>query len=164
MSTVALLLLKKKKLLLLKKKRLQSIAKRPRSCWVHSINLLREEKGLYNNLIMELREPNATRQHRQYLRMSKEHFDHLLRLVAPHITKQDTFMRRAIHPGIKVAVTLHHLAEGASHNSIAMHYRLGRSTVSEIIYDTAKAIYDVLQPLYMKPPSGPEEWKRIANG
>ena len=65
--------------------------------------------------------------------MSKQSFDHLLGLVAPSITKQDTRLRDFIEPRLeKLAVTLHHLAEGASHKSIAAHYRLGRSTVSEI--------------------------------
>lgn len=71
-------------------------------------------------------------------------------------------MRRAIEPGLKLAVTLHHLAEGASHSTIALHYRLGRSTVSNIIYETCDAIWKVLQPLYMKKPDGPREWKTIA--
>jgi hypothetical protein len=71
-------------------------------------------------------------------------------------------MRRAIEPGLKLAVTLHHLAEGASHSTIVLHYRLRRSTVSNIIYETCDAIWKVLQPLYMKKPDGPREWKTIA--
>ena len=73
-------------------------------------------------------------------------------------------MRRAVDLKLKLAVTLHHLAEGASHSSIALHYRLGRRTVSEMIYETCKALWNVLQPKYLQPPQGPQEWKKIANG
>ena len=96
--------------------------------------------------------------------MSYDSFKHILGLVRPHITKQDTQLRKAIEPGIKLAVTLHHLAEGASHNSIAQHFRLGRSTVSKIIEDTCGALWTVLQPIYLKPPTGPACWQAIADG
>ena len=76
----------------------------------------------------------------------------------------DTHLRKAIAPGLKLAITLHHLAEGASHASISAHYRLGRSTTSQIIYNTVDALWKVLQPIYLKPPSGPTEWKHVAKG
>lgn len=102
--------------------------------------------------------------HIQYLRLTVPHYDHIYGLVRHALVKTDTVMREAIEPGLKFAVTLHHLAEGASHASIAAHYRLGRSTVSGIIYDTCDALWEVLQPIYMRAPSGPEEWLRIAEG
>ena len=73
-------------------------------------------------------------------------------------------MQQAIQPALKLAVALHHLAEGARHSSIAAHYHLGKSTLSEIIYDTCRALYKVLQPIYMRTPSGPDEWKAVADG
>jgi hypothetical protein len=156
-GTGKLLLFKKKLLLLKKKEKLQR-----RRFWVHPINKNRDARGLYTTLVQELRLYND--RHIKYFRMSKESFDFLLSQIRTKITKEDTNMRLAIEPALKLAVTLHHLAEGASHSSIAMHYRLGRSTVSQIIYDTCDAIFDVLQPIYLTPPQGPEEWKRIAEG
>ncbi|XP_067948744.1 uncharacterized protein [Watersipora subatra] len=79
--------------------------------------------------------------------MTPANFDHLLLLMKPQITKKDTVMRLAIEPKLKLAVTLHHLAEGASHTSIAAHYRLGRSTTSQIKYETVKALWNVLRPI-----------------
>ncbi|KAF6017299.1 hypothetical protein EB796_024366 [Bugula neritina] len=73
-------------------------------------------------------------------------------------------MWKALEPGLKLASTLHHLAEGASHAAIAAHYRLGRSTTSKAIYDTLNALGVVLQPLYLKPPSGPAEWMTVVHG
>lgn len=155
------LLMKKKKLLLLKKKKLL-LLKRKKRIWVHRINLNRNEAGLYNTLIQDLRMDDATDRHQRYLRMSKQTFDHLLSLVAETLTKQDTNMRPAIKPGLKLVVTLHHLADGATQSCIAQHYRLGRSTVSNIIYETCDALYSILQPIYMNPPSGPTDWKHIS--
>ena len=83
------------------------------------------------------------------MRMSTESFDHILLLIYGDIQKLDTDMRPATQPALKLAVTLH-LAEGASHSSIAAHYRLGRSKV--------------LQPIYMGTPTGPDEWKTVADG
>jgi len=73
-------------------------------------------------------------------------------------------MRQTIEPSLKLAITLHHLAEGSSHRNIATHYRLGRSTVAGTIYTTCDAIYDALQPSYLAVPTGKEEWEKIAQG
>lgn len=154
-------LLLKKKLLLLKRKK---GAERKRQFWVHPINASRDQLGLFNTLIPELRLANASDRHFQYFRMNTTSFDHLLNLIKQYITKMDTHLREAIHPDLKLAITLHHLAEGTSHSAISSHYRVGRSTVSEIIYDTCDAIYKVLQPIYLPSPSGPAEWRAIAEG
>ncbi|KAF6034082.1 hypothetical protein EB796_007607 [Bugula neritina] len=161
-SELQLLLLKKKTLVLKKKTLLAKKIKR--KYWVHPINLKRNKFGLCSTLLPELREQNAESRHKSYFRMSVEKFDYLLRLVAPILTQQDTNMRQAIEPTLKLAITLHHLAEGNSHKSIANHYRLGRSTVSNIIYATCDALYEALQPTYLAVPKGKEEWKKIAEG
>ena len=79
--------------------------------------------------------------------MNKDSVDQLLTLIGTSIAKQDTKMKEAIEPGLKLAITLHHLAERASHKSIAHHYRRKLFTVSQIIYDTCEAIYKVLQTI-----------------
>jgi len=146
---------------MLKKRTL--LAKRiQRKYWVHPINLKKDKFKLCSTFVPELRKQNAEYRHKSYFRMSVEKFDYLLRLVAPILTKQDTNMRQAIEPTLKLAITLHHLAEGSSHKSIANHYRLGRSTVSNIIYATCDALYEALQPTYLAVPKGKEEWKKIA--
>ena len=125
--------------------------------------LMKEGMTLAYTLVQELRVDDTGR-HSQYMRMMVENFDIILGLVEPHLRRQDTVMRLAIEPALKLAVTLHHLAEGASHVAIAAHYRLGRSTVSIIIYETWEALWTVSQPLYLKAPAGPNEWLNIANG
>ena len=94
--------------------------------------------------------------------MSPERFDHLLSLVGPLITKQDKQLREAIPPDERLALTLRFLASGDSQVSLHFQYRIGTKSVSRIISETCQAIWNVLQPIYLVPPTTPSEWKRIA--
>lgn len=55
-----------------------------------------------------------------------------------------------------------YLASGDLMASLAMSYRLGKSTVSSIIQDTCEAIWLVLQHHVLFQPSQ-QRWKKIAN-
>ena len=46
--------------------------------------------------------------------MTVENFDTILGLVEPHSRRQDTLMQLVTEPGLKLVVTLHHLAEGGN--------------------------------------------------
>ena len=48
-------------------------------------------------------------------------------------------------------------------NTLALHFRLGVSTVQKIIMDTCDAIWDSLAPTYLPEPKE-EDWKNIAAG
>ena len=52
------------------------------------------------------------------------------------------------------------LASGDSYMTLAGRFRLGISTVSEIIKDTCDTIWLILQPTYMKPPTL-QDWRKI---
>ena len=71
-------------------------------------------------------------------------------------------MRKAIPPGMKLAITLHHLTEGASLSAIKYHWRIGKSTAAETIYNTCDAIWEELMPIYLQPPKSMREWKKIS--
>ena len=51
-----------------------------RSCYVRPINCLRKEKGEFQVLVSDLRQPDEER-HRVYFHMTKEQFDKLLEMV-----------------------------------------------------------------------------------
>lgn len=162
MSVVRLLLLKKKKILLQKRKKTIDQAKIKKTrLWVDDLNRERELKGLYTTLIDDLRKPENAQKHLKYLRMTKENFDYILTMIRPYIQRRDTHMRKAIPAGLKLAITLHYLAEGSSFISIAIHYRIGRKTAADAIYETCNAIWTVLQPLYLAPPCV-TKWKKIS--
>jgi hypothetical protein len=68
--------------------------------------------------------------------MSPEPFSHLLTLVSPIISKKDTVMREAISAAERLTITIHFLAYGESQQSMSFSYRIGKSTMSAIIFQT----------------------------
>ncbi|XP_071574504.1 uncharacterized protein [Temnothorax nylanderi] len=56
-----------------------------------------------------------------------------------------------------------YLAHGDSAATTAWHFRVGKSTMYSIIPEVCKAIWDVLQPLYLRCPNEENEWLQIAN-
>ena len=95
--------------------------------------------------------------------MSKERFDHLLGLLREKkITKKDTVLREAITAEERLAITLRYLTSGISQQDLCWSFRVGRTTVSNILKEVCTAIYDVLSPMYLRPPSTEDEWRHIA--
>ena len=71
----------------------------------------RETYGAYSTLLTELLlEDNQ--EARRFLRMSYESFQVLLARVRPFIEKKDTWMRKAIPAGERLAITLRYLGSG----------------------------------------------------
>ena len=67
--------------------------------------------------------------------MVPERFDHLLSLVEDRLTKQQTNLRKPIPTKERLSLTLRYLATGESQQSLSFAYRIGRNTVSKIVYD-----------------------------
>ncbi|XP_062602287.1 uncharacterized protein LOC134263958 [Saccostrea cucullata] len=95
--------------------------------------------------------------------MDEDSFMELLHLVTPHIKRRNTVMRDAIPPAERLSITLRFLATGDTYQSLVYLYRIPKQTLSTIIPETCTAIYNVLKERYLKVPSTPEEWERIAN-
>ncbi|KAM3849873.1 uncharacterized protein ACN63O_020368 [Diretmus argenteus] len=96
-----------------------------------------------------------------YFRLSRDQFDGVLAVVGPTITRQDTTYRRAISPAERLSICLRYLATGDSYQSLAYQFRVGVTTVSCIVPDVAKAIWDGFVDKYMAMPQE-EEWMAIA--
>lgn len=75
----------------------------------------------------------------------------------------DTQMRLAIPPDTRLCVTLHFLVTGSSFSTLAYIYALGRKTVSDMVYETCDAIWEMLQPIYLRLPSTHIEWQNVAD-
>ena len=82
-----------------------------RSIWCREWLLRRDDLGAYETLIKELREEDK-KSFINFLRVSPGIFEGLLEKVAPLIQKQDTNYRKAIKPGMRLAITLRYLATG----------------------------------------------------
>ena len=55
-----------------------------------------------------------------------------------------------------------YLATGDSQASLAYSYRVGKSTVSNIIHETCSALWEVLMPQVLRAPSTQSQWRSIA--
>ncbi|PNF19724.1 hypothetical protein B7P43_G14778 [Cryptotermes secundus] len=98
----------------------------------------------------------------QYFRLSQYQFNELLEKIKVMITKEDMVFKEAITPKEKLAVCLRFLATGDSFKSIAFSYRLGISTVQNIVVDVCNIIIQQLLESYMPIPTN-EKWCGIAN-
>ena len=93
--------------------------------------------------------------------MSPERFNHLADLLRPLITNEFR-SRIPISVEEKLAVTLRYLATGNSQRDLAFSFKLGRSTINQIIKEVCTSLWDVLSE-YVSPSSSPENWKIISN-
>ena len=94
--------------------------------------------------------------------MSPERFEGLLGLVAPYITKKFCRSRMPISASERLCLCLRYLASGDSQQTQSLTFRIGRSTVSNIIRETCEGIWQALKDKYMKAPETIEEWLSIA--
>ncbi|XP_069616348.1 uncharacterized protein [Ranitomeya imitator] len=93
--------------------------------------------------------------------MSQDPFRDLLARVQGTIRRQDTQLRRAIPPEERLLVTLRFLATGESLSSLHFQYRLGISTLSGIVADTCRALWNVLRDEFIPVPTA-DMWLEIA--
>ncbi|XP_065583929.1 uncharacterized protein LOC136042942 isoform X2 [Artemia franciscana] len=113
---------------------------------------MREKHGMYEALTKEM-EASDDELFFQTYRMSKEQMDFIASCVSSLIEKNDTVMRPAIVAKCRLAMTLRFLASGDSMFSFPIAFRVSRAALSGIIMETCQALWTVLQPLYMKPPT-----------
>ncbi|CAF4947585.1 unnamed protein product [Pieris macdunnoughi] len=130
------------KLLTRKKKR------RNRTIWVRDWLSRREILGASNRLLVEMREEDLDG-YKNHLRMLPHQFDELLSKIESAIKKQDTHMRNAIPPKVKLEVTLRYLATGDSLYTLGALHRVARSTIALFLPEVCNAIYNALKD-YMR--------------
>ncbi len=77
--------------------------------------------------------------------MPPEMFDEVLLALSPCLVKKITFMRKPLAPGIKLAITLGHLASGSKYYDMHYGWRVPHNTISlsvrEVIINLYKLLY-----------------------
>jgi hypothetical protein len=108
--------------------------RRPKRFWVRSWLTAnrRLQFGHYDQLMRELRMED-TSSFFNYLRMEPQMFDELLHRVGHRIQKHDTNFRKALSPGLRLALTIRHLAAGDKYPSLQYQFRVSRYTITKII-------------------------------
>ena len=75
------------------------------------------------------------------MRMPPEMFDEILERLRPRITKQMTFYREPLDPGMKLAITLRHLASGSKYTNMRFGWRVPHNTISLVVREVCRYIY-----------------------
>ena len=96
------------------------------------------------------------------MRMPPEMFDEVLERIRHRITKQFTFYRDPLEPGLKLAIALRHLASGSKYSDMKFGWRVPPNTIS-IVREVCKAIVEEYLDEVMTPHTTPDEWRRIAD-
>ena len=149
--------------LLIARRRLLQRRRRDRGWWIRPwlTPTRRVEFGHYSKLMQELKveDENAFV---NCVRMPPHLFDELLNRISPVIQRRDTRLRPALDAGLKLALTLRHLATGDCYHTLQYDFRCGYSSVVSTVQEVCQAIVQELKDEVMPLPRTKEDWKAIA--
>ena len=131
--------------------------RRQRTQWVRQWLLRRPMYDHYEKLMHELTTEDQT-SFKNFLSVNPDIFMELLHRVGPRIEKHDTFFRRALPPGLKLAVTLRYLATGDSYKYLAYSFRAAFNTISIFISEVCQVIIDEYSSEVLVCPTSPDGW------
>ena len=118
----------------------------------------REQHGHYHILLHQCR--LRDQEYFKYLvRMEPEMFDEILARIRPRIEKQNTNFKKAIEPGLKLAVTLRFLATGEAYRSLSTTFRVGTNTICLFVPEVCEAIIQEYLREAVVLPTTEEQWK-----
>jgi hypothetical protein len=114
--------------------------KRKRRWWMRNFLLQRERRV---NILSDLRMSDGS--FVNFTRMSSSDFETLLQMIAPSIAKQDTILRNAISPHIRLAITLRYLSTGDSYASLSYTFRVSKQLIRKIVPEVCKELIKKLK-------------------
>lgn len=135
---------------------------RPRRLWERPWLTRRLDLGWYHTLLGEL-ETEDPASFRNFMRMEAPLFRELMGRLTPRIQGIGTNYRPSIPPGMKLAITLRHLASGDSYRSLSYGFRVAPNTIHYIVKEVCAAIIDEYREEVLTPPLTPEAWKQVAD-
>eukprot|EP00249_Psilotum_nudum_P034871 c54504_g1_i1 orf=631-1992(-) len=84
---------------------------------------------------------------RQRFRMSRVAFFNLLEIVGPALQRQDTNMKDALPPEVKLGAALYRLAHGVTFKALSRKFGIGTSSSCKAFYEVCKTLQDKLNHL-----------------
>ncbi|KAK4318794.1 hypothetical protein Pmani_010217 [Petrolisthes manimaculis] len=115
-----------------------------RRLWSRKWLQRREEGGQYKTLVQELALEDQG-SYRNWMRVNRSPFHKILDMIQPSISKTDTRM-----------------INSERHTSLSYQFRVSLNLISLINPETCSAIYEALQPIYMRMPRSQEEWRKVS--
>ncbi len=98
-----------------------------------------------------------------FVRCKPAIFQEMVDRLTPLICKLDSNYRKALDPGLKVAITLRYMATGDSSKSLQYGFRVAYNTICVLIADVSYAIVDAYHEEVIVTPTTPDDWMVIAN-
>jgi len=135
--------------------------RRVKRFWVRPWITRRLEYGFYDRLMNELQSESPT-DFKNMLRIEPAMFQELTDRLTPRILKQNTNYRKAIEPGMRLAITLKHLTTGESYHSLSFAFRVPHNTICVIVREVCAAIIAEYSHEVVKTPQNPAEWREVA--
>lgn len=80
-----------------------------------------------------------------FTRMTSTDFEVLLEMIGRAIAKQDTILRNAVGPDIRLAITLRYLSTGDSYASLSYTFRVSKQLISKIVPEVCKELIKTLK-------------------
>lgn len=120
---------------------LQKTVKRKR--WMKDW-LKKRENYSHIVLLNELKLSEAN-DYKNYLRMSEDQFERILRMVHPFLVRQDTTMRESISVNERLVLTLRFLATGRTFEDLKFSAAISPASISNAILETCEILIYVLQ-------------------
>jgi hypothetical protein len=102
--------------------------------------------------------------YKNFQRVDPEMFQEILARVGPRIERRNTTFRKALEPGLRLAITLRYLATGDSYMTLQYGFRVSNNAISMIVPDVCEAIVAEYQEEVLVCPTTPDRWREISRG
>lgn len=99
---------------------------------------------------------------KNFLRVDPNMFRELVDRLNARLQKHDTWFRKALEPGLKLAITLRYLATEESHKSLMHGFRIAHSTISILGPEFCESIITGYADQVILCPTTTHEWEQIA--
>ena len=135
--------------------------RRQKAVWVRGWIERRMEFGLYHQLMVELRNEDPRAFH-HFMRMPPAMFDELVERLRPRLTKPSINFRPNLDAGLKVALTLRHLASGTTYRNMQYAWRVPHNSISNIVREVVQAIIEEYVDELLGCPTTEQGWRQLA--
>ncbi|XP_071496099.1 putative nuclease HARBI1 [Diadema antillarum] len=98
-----------------------------------------------------------------FMRMPPAMFDDVVQRLTPRLTEQDTNYRASLEPGLKVEITLRHLASGNTYRNMQYTWRVPHNTISVVVRRVVKAIIEEYTDELLCCPTTEQGWRDLAD-